>query len=160
MPEATLDLLVPGFGEATDPEVIAKSKIKHANTPEEAAKFDPGTEFTDPSGKKRVVPFRPKTIEETESLPEGSQFVDPEGKLRQTPTYEGLNFTTQTLYNMAATDKEREKALERGYPGKVKRRPGGDLYVVPRGFWTPLGPLPPRRPPRSWAAFLARLGVG
>jgi hypothetical protein len=133
MPEATLDLLVPGFGEATDPDVVAKSKLKTASTPEEAAKFEPGTEFLDPAGKKRIVPFRPKTIEETESLPEGSQFVDPEGKLRQTPTYEGLNFTTQTLYNMAATDKEREKALERGYPGKVKRRPSGELYVEEDG---------------------------
>ena len=137
---AGLDML--GFAEGTEAADIANAGLKKVSTPEEAVKLLPGTSFVDPTGKKRVVPFKPKSIEEVDTLPEGSQFVDPSGKLRETPTYEGVDFTAQTLYNMSATDKEREKALERSYPGKVKRHERtGDLYVDdggtlrrPKGF--------------------------
>src|SRR5580693_6988178 len=81
----------------------------------------------EPQEAKKVANFG---LEEVDTLPEGAQFVDPQGKTRQTPTYEGLDFTTQTLYDMAANDKEREKALSRSYPGKVKRQERTNaLYV-------------------------------
>lgn len=90
----------------------------------------------------RTVPYRVNALEEADSLPEGSQFVDPGGKLRQVPTYGDLDFTTQTLYNMAANNKERQKILEQAHPGKVKQNPRtGEFYIdddgkliKPRGF--------------------------
>ena len=127
-----LDII--GLPESTETADVTKFGLKTIDKPEEAAKLSPGTEFLDPTGKKRVVPFKAKTPAEAESLPEGAEFLDPSGKLRKTPTYQGLDFTAQTLYNMAATDKEREKALERSYPGKVKRREHTkDLYVEDEG---------------------------
>ena len=127
-----LDII--GLPESTEAADVTKFGLKTIDKPEEAAKLSPGTEFLDPTGKKRVVPFKAKTPAEAETLPEGAEFLDPSGKLRKTPTYQGLDFTAQTLYNMAATDKEREKALERSYPGKVKRREHTkDLYVEDEG---------------------------
>ena len=127
-----IDML--GIPESQELKTVSSYGLKKVGSPEEAAKLTPGTEFLDPEGKKRVVPFKPTSIEEVDTLPEGSQFVDPTGKLRQTPTYEGLDFTAQTLYNMAANDKERTKALERSYPGKVKKRERtGELYVDDNG---------------------------
>ena len=132
MPNEAVNML--GMAESTALADLDKLGAKTVKTPEEAAKLPEGTEFVDPSGKKRVVPFRPRSIEDVDSLPEGSEFVDPSGKLRKTPTYQGLDFTTQTLYDMAATDKEREKILNRAYSGKVKRRERtGELYVEEEG---------------------------
>lgn len=131
-----------GTPESAGPEAFADIGLKTVKTPEEAAKLEPGTEFLDPSGKRRTVPYRPKTLDEADVLPEGAQFVDPFGKLRQVPVASDLDFTTQTLYNMAANNKERQKILEKSYPGKVKQNPRtGEFYIddngkliKPRGF--------------------------
>jgi len=100
----------------------------------------PGMKFKDPQGNVRTKPYTVKSDDDYEEIPEGSQFLDPEGKLRTKPKYEGIDFTAQTLYDMAVNDKERRKALERSYPGKVKER-AGKLYVDddgvlrrPKGF--------------------------
>lgn len=118
------------------------SQLPRPQTPDAAAKLQPGSRFVDPQGQLRTVPYRPKTLEEADVLPEGAHFVDPSGKLRQVPTYGDLDFTTQTLYNMAANNKERRKILEQSYPGGVKQNPRtGEFYVdyhgkliKPRGF--------------------------
>ena len=58
------------------------------------------------------------------TIPEGAQFLDPEGQLRQKPTYEGVGFTAQTLYDMAINPKEQKRALEYAYPGaEITPRP-------------------------------------
>jgi hypothetical protein len=109
-----------------------QDKIPTVGTPEEAANLAPGTSFKDPTGNTRVVPYRPKTPEEVESIPEGADFVDPQGVARTKPKYEGIDVTAQTLYDMSVNDKERQKALERSYPGKVKKK-GDEFYVEDEG---------------------------
>lgn len=100
----------------------------------------PGMKFKDPTGNLRTKPYKVESDEQYEAIPEGVQFLDPDGNLRTKPTYQGIDFTAQTLYDMAANDKERRKALERSYPGKVKER-AGKLYIDddgtlrrPKGF--------------------------
>src|SRR6516164_414035 len=85
-------------------------ELQKVNTPEEADKLEPGTQFLDPEGKKRVVPYRPTTAEDAAALPEGAQFLDPEGNLRVNPRYEGVGFTAQILHDMALTDQGREES--------------------------------------------------
>jgi hypothetical protein len=90
----------------------------------------PGMDYIDPKGQKRTKPYRVKDASDYAGLPEGVPYVDPEGNTRTSPKYEDLDFTTQTLYNMSVTDSERKKALERGYPGKVKEnKQTGEMYV-------------------------------
>ena len=117
------------FGGTPQPDDKGFGGLPHIDDPEEAAKLPPGTEFLSPKGKG-TVPYRPKDPDEAATLPEGSTFITPEGRRMKTPTYEGLDFTSQTLYNMAVNDKERRKILERGYPGKVKdNERTGEMYV-------------------------------
>jgi hypothetical protein len=133
---------IAALGEGVAPTPDPNSVLPRPKTPEEAAKLEPGSRFVDPQGVTKIVPYRPKTPEEADALPEGSNFVDPSGTLRQVPKYEGIDFTAQTLYDMAFTDKERQKALERSYPGKVKKNERtGQFYVdddgtlrKPKGF--------------------------
>jgi hypothetical protein len=103
-----------------------KPRIK---TPEEAARLAPGTSFIGPDEKERVVPYKVTHPEQIASIPDGADFVGPDGKLRQKPKYEGIDFTAQSLYDMGVNDKERKKALERSYPGKVRDDPSGGFYV-------------------------------
>ena len=108
----------------------ATEKVPTIAGDEDFAKLKPGTKFIDPEGKQRVKPYEVKTDADFSSVPEGAQFTDPEGQTRQKPSFGGIGFTAQTLYDMAVTDKERRKALERSYPGKVKAdEHTGELYV-------------------------------
>lgn len=120
------EFMLPGAGTLAD--------LPHPKSPEDADKLGPGAKFVDPQGVTRTVPYRPKSLKEADELPEGAQFFDPQGTLRTTPTYEGIDFTAQTLYDMAVNDKERQKALERSYPGKVKRHErSGEFYIDDNG---------------------------
>lgn len=98
-------------------------------SPEEAAKLSPGTTFIGPDEKERVVPYKITRPEQIADIPDGADFTGPDGKLRQKPKYEGIDFTAQTLYDMGVNDKERKKALERSYKGKVRDDPSGGFYV-------------------------------
>jgi hypothetical protein len=120
-----------------------KENLPKPETPEEAEELGPGARFYMPSGEIGTVPFRPKTVEEADMLPEGAYFIDPHGKSGITPSFKDIDFTANTLYNMAVNDEERKSALERSYPGKVKEHPRTkELYVEdeggvlrkPRGF--------------------------
>ena len=113
-----------GFGQPAD-TVVAEGgygyeKIPRIDGDEEFDKIEPGKIFTDPSGNRRQKPYTVRDEREFEALPEGAQFIDPDGNLRQKPKYEGVDYTANTLYNMAANDKERRHALERSYPGKIR----------------------------------------
>lgn len=109
------------------------------------ADFDalkPGRKFVDPTGKTRTKPYTVGNDTDFEAVPEGEHFLDPTGQLRQKPKFEPIDFTAQTLYNMAVNDKERKRALERSYPGQVKEAPDKTFYIEelngtmrkPKGF--------------------------
>jgi hypothetical protein len=118
----------PDYFAAEGGWAVPLPELPRPKTPEEAAKLDPGTDFLDPEGKKRTVPYRPKTPEEAAALPEGAQFLDPQGKLKTNPKYQGVGFTAQMLHDMALTEKGQMDALKTIYGDKVKVGPQG-LYV-------------------------------
>lgn len=92
-----------------------------------------GKDFYDPQGNLRTKPWVASDEASYEAIPEGAEFHDPEGNVRTKPSYENVSFTSQTLYDMAVNDKERQKALERSYPGKVKQMPSGEFFVEDEG---------------------------
>lgn len=114
-----------GFSTVAEPTKISGD--------EEFEALAPGTRFTGPDGKERVKPYKVEGDADYSEVPEGSQFIDPKGQLREKPKYEGVNYTANTLYNMAVNDQERQKALEFEYPGKVKPLPEGGFYVEDEG---------------------------
>jgi hypothetical protein len=118
------------------------------------ADLAPGKKFKDPSGTLRVKPYEVGDDETYWTVPEGSQFLDPEGTLRTKPNYEGVGFTAQTLYDMGTNPRERRRALERSYPGKVKES-GGQFYVEDDGVL--------RRPKsmgESWSSAASGIAAG
>ena len=88
----------------------------------------PGQSYLDPEGNKLKRYHEVKDENDYNAVPEGAEYLDPEGTLLTKPKYEGVGFTAQTLYDMATNDRERQKALERSYPGKVKKI--GDQFTV------------------------------
>lgn len=125
----------PGWGGAsggTDAHGLGwggKKPVHQITNDNEYDLLRPGDDFIDPNGQTRTKPWTVKRDRDYEEVPEGSDFIDPAGQLRTKPKFEGVDFTTQTLFNMALNDKERRKALERNYPGKV-RDDIGELYVA------------------------------
>jgi hypothetical protein len=120
----------PGAATAMDLGAQAAPQLKpRISSAQEAAKLSPGTTFIGPDDKERVVPYKVSHPQQIADIPDGADFVGPDGKLRQKPKYEGINFTAQTLYDMGVNDKERKKALERSYPGKVRDDPSGGFYI-------------------------------
>jgi len=107
-------------------------ELPRPKTPEEAGKLEPGSEFFDPEGNKKRVPYRPKTPEDAAALPEGAQFINPQGDLQTNPRYEGVGFTAQMLHDMALTDDGRMQALQTIYGDRVKTGPQG-LYIEDEG---------------------------
>lgn len=112
--------------------------VQHVTDAASYEKVKPGTVYIDPGGQRKTKPYRIKpgshASSEYAALPENVPYIDPEGVSRVTPKYEDLDFTTQTLFNMSATDAERKNSLERGYPGKVKEnKETGELYVEDEG---------------------------
>jgi hypothetical protein len=130
-----MDDFTPIEGTPTSPaESLALSMGGQADKPrvtsrEEAERLSPGTSFVGPDGKERVVPYKAMQPQDVANIPDGSDFVGPDGVLRQKPKYEGIDFTAQTLYDMGVNDKERRRALERSYKGKVRDDPSGGFYV-------------------------------
>lgn len=115
------------------PVEAATAPLQKISTPEEYEALPFGKDFVDPQGNTRTKPWRVETAEDFERVPEGADFTDPQGNVRTKPRYEDVGFTTQTLYDMAVNDRERRKALERSYPGKVREMPSGKLYVEDDG---------------------------
>jgi hypothetical protein len=102
-------------------------EIAKVSTPEEYEKVLHGGVYMDPQGQKRFKPVRNKS--DYESVAEGAEYADPTGSIRTKPKYEGIDFTPQTLYDIAHSDKGRKMALEKFYPGKVKEDVNGELYI-------------------------------
>lgn len=120
----------PGVGAVSMP--VDKPKLATPKSKDEFDALSPGSKFLDPEGAERVKPYMPKDAHDYSSIPEGSHWIDPEGQLQQKPNFESVGFTAQTLYDMAINPKEKKKALEFSYPGKVKEGPDG-LYVEDDG---------------------------
>ena len=93
--------------------------------------LDPGKQYKDPEGNVRTKLWEVADERSYDLVPEGQRYTDPQGNVRTKPSYEPVDFTAHTLYNMAVTDSERRKALERSYPGKVKQDTNGEFYVAP-----------------------------
>jgi hypothetical protein len=123
-----------GFGQppGTQPAEGGYDPLPRISSEGEYAALSAGREYLDPAGKTRRKPYMVRDKRSYESVPEGENYIDPTGQSRTKPKYDGIDFTTQTLYDMSITDKERRKALERTYPGKVKGE-GENLYVEDEG---------------------------
>ena len=91
--------------------------------------LNPGMRFIDPEGNVRTKAWAVTDEESYDLVPEGKQYTDPDGKTRTKPVYQDVDLTASTLYHMAVNDKERRKALERSYPGKVQQDTQGRFYV-------------------------------
>jgi hypothetical protein len=128
------------------------------------AKLRPGQHFIDPTGTRRQKPIA--NDHDYESLPEGFEFVDPKGQKRTKPKYEPVGYTAQTLYDMAHSEKGQRMALERSYPGKVKKDDdgffiedeGGTLRRPGRGLSSVTGRITAEAAPAALAAGGALLG--
>lgn len=115
-----------------DPDVNAQLQPKsRVASQEDYDKVAHGASYLDPEGRQRFKPIRHK--QDWLAVEEGAEYADPEGQIRTKPKYEGINFTAQTLYDMGVNDKERRKALERSYPGKVQEDPDGGFFVEDEG---------------------------
>src|SRR5216683_1838534 len=99
------------------------------------ASGDPGAAGALELGKQTVRKELPKVAspQDYETVPHGGAYLDPEGKQRTKPKYEGIDFTPQTLYDIAHSDKGRKMALEKFYPGKVREDPSGGFYIEDEG---------------------------
>lgn len=87
--------------------------------------LEQGAEYLDPTGNRRRKRWEVKDETDYGRVPEGQSYVDPTGNERTKPVSEPLSYTAQTLYNMATNDRERRRALERSYPGKVRETASG-----------------------------------
>src|SRR5712671_2197746 len=83
-------------------QTVPKELLKVVND-EDFLKVPHGSAFLDPEGKTRYKPIRDDA--DFMALPEGAKFADPSGKIRTKPKYEGIDFTPQTLYDIAHSDK-------------------------------------------------------
>lgn len=99
-----------------------------------------GQHYLTPEGKKQYKYYDVKGPDDYYGVPEGAQYLTPEGTPQTKQKSEPIDFTSQTLFNMGTNDKERRKALERSYPGKVRQE--GKEWLVdddgvlrkPKGF--------------------------
>jgi hypothetical protein len=114
------------LGEKAAPKITPQVK-----SADDYAKIPHGSAYLDPEGKQRFKPLRNKG--DYDALEEGAEYADPQGQIRTKPRYEAIDFTPQTLYDIAHSDKGRRMALEKFYPGKVKEDPNGELYVDDNG---------------------------
>lgn len=135
---------VDGPAAVADINEKVAAKFKRANIRPESSHYEapplkvtdaqsyadvkPGKKYIDPTGETRTKNWEVKSASDYASVPEGAIYTDPTGAERVKPTFEPLNYTSQTLYDMSVTKSEKRKALERSYPGKVQED-GDGLYV-------------------------------
>lgn len=119
----------PGAAAAIDlgKETTESKNFKKIGSLQDYQALPHGTAYIDPDGNKRFKPIRNKNDYMT--VPEGEEYADPSGSIRVKPRYESIDFTPQTLFDMAHSDKGRKKALEKYYPGKVREDPAGGFFI-------------------------------
>jgi hypothetical protein len=122
----------PGAAGALDlGKETLQADLPKVASPQDYEKVLHGASYLDPEGKKRFKPIRNK--DDYLLVQEGAEYADPTGKIRTKPRYEGIDFTPQTLYDIAHSDKGRKMALEKFYPGKVREDPSGGFYIEDEG---------------------------
>lgn len=89
-----------------------------------------GQKYIDPDGVENTKLWRVKDEHDYARVPEGADYLTPDGEKQTKTKYESLDSTTQALFNMSTNDRERRKALNRAYPGKVKEAPGTKDLIV------------------------------
>lgn len=118
----------PGAGLALEQGAkTVTPEIMKVQSAQDYEKVPHGGAYFDPEGKQRFKPLRNKA--DYDALQEGQEYADPQGRIRTKPKYESIDFTPQTLFDIAHSDKGRRMALEKFYPGKVKEDANGELYV-------------------------------
>lgn len=106
-------------------------ELPRVTTDQDYARLRPGAKFTDEAGKTFTKPWLVKNDADYKLVPEGATFTDVNGAKYKKPAYEGVDYTTQTLHNMATNDKERRRALAKAYGDEsIKTDPAGDMYVT------------------------------
>jgi hypothetical protein len=127
----------PGAAGALDlgTQTTKSKDLPHVKGDEDFTALPHGARFIGPDGQTRYKPIRKgnEGNQDYLALEEGVEFVDPEGNFRTKPFYEGVDFTAQTLYDIAHSDKGRKMALEKFYPGKVREDPSGGFYIEDEG---------------------------
>ena len=79
---------------------------------EDYDKLAAGRRFVAPTGEIGRKPWYVHSDEDFDRVPEGEEFIDPEGQRRTKPKYEGVDFTTQMLFEASPTEKERQNARQ------------------------------------------------
>src|SRR5216683_615745 len=108
-----------------------RKELPKVASPQDYETVPHGSAYLDPEGKQRFKPIRNK--DDYLALEEGAEYADPTGAVRTKPKYEGIDFTPQTLFDIAHSDKGRKMALEKFYPGKVREDPSGGFYIEDEG---------------------------
>lgn len=125
------------FNAARNKFATAHNTIKGAepipqlSDPSQVSTLAPGKWFMTPDGQKIQKPWEPKTVNDLRAIGDGETYIHPPtGRVLRTPTYDPLDLTTQTLYDMTQNSKERRNALARvAGPDAVKTDPWGEMYV-------------------------------
>lgn len=107
------------------------------------AKVPFGKRYTAPDGGVRQKAYEVTDQRTYDAVPDGATYVDPEGNERKKPTYEGIGYQAQTLYDMAINAPEKRKVLESRFPGKVVED-GTELYINDDGVLRKPGKGPMR----------------
>lgn len=115
---------------ASDAKFKPNKQLIAPQSEEDYAALPFGSEYVAPSGEKLRKRWEPKSEEDYDLVPEGAEYLTPTGEVLTKKPYEGINFTTQTLYDMAHTDKQRFKVLQQAYPGKVKFNDKNSQFVI------------------------------
>ena len=126
----------PGSAQYEPPPIQVTDAASYADV-------KPGKKYIAPSGETLTKAWEVKSDSDYASVPEGATYVDGKGDEYVKATFEPLNFTSQTLYDMSVTPSEKRKALEQSYPGGVQEDKEG-LYVKDGDKL--------RRPGRGWSS--------
>jgi hypothetical protein len=142
----------PGAAGALDlGRQTVSPEIMKVTSPQDYEKVPHGHAYFDPEGKQRFKPLRNKA--DYQALQEGQEYADPQGNIRTKPKYEGIDFTPQTLFDIAHSKKGRKMALEKFYPGQVEEDPDDPEAFIVKGKDGKL--LKPGRGASSAGGFLA-----
>jgi hypothetical protein len=119
----------PGAAPAFDlgGETTKSKDLPQISSAQDYTALPAGKSYLDPQGQKRFKPIRNK--QDYLSVEEGAEYADPTGNIRTKPKYESIDFTPQTLFDIAHSDKGRKKVLEKYYPGKVRDDPAGGFII-------------------------------
>lgn len=123
----------PGIAPPRLPPTV-ESTLPTVKTPEEAAALSPGSEFYDPAGKRRIVPYWVTDDASYEAVPPGAHYAEGGKVQAKWKPDGGISVAAQTLYDMSHTTEGRKKALEYIYGPDAVKVDRGEVYIeTPEG---------------------------